>query len=262
MGRIQLFEFTDLLWYPRTFRRMQTDYLQFASTLSTGHKNILPLILKALQHAQTTQIIDLCSGGSGPWKRLLPLLASSGCPVQVTLTDKFPDPDSIKRWSSASDPSISYLNESIDATAVPAAMDGMRTVFEAFHHFAPSQARQVLLDSVTHRKAIGVFDAGLRMPAGFILLVLSPIITVLTYLLITPFIKPRRISRFLWTYLLPVVPLATCWDGIISLLRTYGPDDLQSLADSIQCEGYSWETGRASTGTPVFDFVYLIGYPS
>lgn len=70
MRRIHLFEFTDQAWYPAAFRRMQTDYLQFAATLGAGHKNLLPLFLKAMQHAGTTQIVDLCSGGSGPWVRL------------------------------------------------------------------------------------------------------------------------------------------------------------------------------------------------
>lgn len=240
---------------------MQTDYLQFASTLSAGHNNIVPLISKALQHAQTNEIVDLCSGGSGPWRRLQPLLAEAGCPVQVTLTDRFPDPDCLDRWAAEGHPSLRYLSEPVDAAQVPVHFTGMRTMFEGFHHFPPTQARAILADAAEKKSSIGIFDAGLRKPAGYLLLALSPLITILTYLIITPWLKPRRFSRFLWTYLIPVVPLATCWDGVISLLRTYEPEDLDELTRPIPCEGYTWETGRASTGTPVFDFVYLIGYP-
>ena len=63
MRRIHLFEFLDLPWYPQAFRRMQTDYLQFAATLGMGHQNLVPLLAKAMQHASTTKIVDLCSGG-------------------------------------------------------------------------------------------------------------------------------------------------------------------------------------------------------
>jgi hypothetical protein len=77
----------------------------------------------------------------------------------------------------------------------------------------------------------------------------------------TPFIKPRTLSRFLWTYLIPLVPLATCWDGVISMLRVYSERELRELADSLKVEKYVWEIGRASTGTPLFDFTYLVGYP-
>lgn len=72
---------------------------------------------------------------------------------------------------------------------------------------------------------------------------------------------PRMLSRFLWTYLVPVVPLATCWDGVISLLRVYSPHDLDELAGSVQCKGYTWECGVASSGAPPFVFTYLLGFP-
>ena len=66
MQRIQLFEFTDLPWYPATFRRMQTDYLQFVASLGSAHKYLIPLLTKGLQQAGTNEIVDLCSGSSGP----------------------------------------------------------------------------------------------------------------------------------------------------------------------------------------------------
>lgn len=53
MRRIHLFEFMDLSWYPQTFRRIQTDYLQFAATLGSGHKYLIPLFKRVLDHAQT-----------------------------------------------------------------------------------------------------------------------------------------------------------------------------------------------------------------
>ena len=92
MKRIHLFEFTDSSWYPKTFRRIQTDYLQFAATLGSGHKNLIPLFIRAMQHAKTTEIVDLCSGGTGPWLRLQEQLKQAGLSVSVKLTDKYPNP--------------------------------------------------------------------------------------------------------------------------------------------------------------------------
>jgi hypothetical protein len=261
MTRIQLFEFTDLPWYPQTFRSMQTDYLQFAASLGSGHKNLIPLFQKALRQAKTANVIDLCSGGAGPWVNLKKQLEENGIPVTVQLTDKFPNPESIKRISSGSNPGIEYLPDSIDAADVPERLLGMRTLFEGFHHFRPEQARRILRDAQAKGRAIGVFEASLIPPFGIILLILSPVITFLTYLLATPFIRPFKLSRMIWTYLLPVVPLATCWDGVISLLRVYSVEELNELVAPIRKEDYVWETGRASTGTPVFAFTYILGYP-
>jgi hypothetical protein len=42
MRRLRLFEFTDMAWYPRPFRRIQTYYLQFVATRGAGHENLVP----------------------------------------------------------------------------------------------------------------------------------------------------------------------------------------------------------------------------
>lgn len=261
MSRIHLFEFTDLSWYPPTFRRMQTDYLQFATTLGSGHKNLVPLLRRALQHAGTREILDLCSGGTGPWLHLRQRLVEAGLPVQVRLSDKFPHPETLLNLPEPSRPGIEYLAEPVDAMHVPTRLTGMRTMFEGFHHFKPEQARAILQDAVAHKAAIGIFEASLTPPGGLLLLLLSPFITFISYLLLTPFIKPRAWWRFLWTYLVPLVPLATCWDGVVSLLRVYSVKELPALVAELPTNEYTWEIGVASTGTPVFQFTYLLGYP-
>jgi hypothetical protein len=262
MKRIHLFEFTDQKWYPSTFRQMQTEYLQFAATLGSGHKNLIPLLNKALTQSSTTEIVDLCSGGSGPWMRLRGQLKQSGMNVNVLLTDKFPNPEALQKWSRSTWEGIKYLATPVDAMNVPVNLKGMRTLFEGFHHFRPEQAKVILKDAIEKNVAIGVFEASLKPPFGVILLLLSPIITIMTYMLITPFMKPVRLSRFIWTYLIPIVPLATSWDGVISLLRVYSTTELIELTSTINCDNYVWESGVASTGTPIFDFTYLIGYPT
>jgi hypothetical protein len=261
MKRIHLFEFMDLSWYPQTFRRIQTDYLQFVATLGSGHKNLIPLFIKTMQHAQTTEIVDLCSGGTGPWIRLQEQFKQAGLIVSIKLTDKYPDPEAVQRWSEASRQGIEYLAEPVDAMNVPPHLSGMRTLFEGFHHFRPEQASAMLQDAIEKKVAIGIFEASLKPPLGLLLLLLAPFTTFLSYLFMTPFIKPRTLPRFFWTYLVPLVPLATCWDGVISLLRVYSPQDLKELTDPLQSKDYAWEAGLASTGMPIFEFTYLLGYP-
>lgn len=259
MKHLHLFEFMDLPWYPQAFRRIQTDYLQFVATLGSGHKYLIPLFKKAMQHARTNQIIDLCSGGTGPWIRLKEEFEQEGVFANISLTDKYPDPESIQKWAPRQ--GITYLRESVDAMNVPPHLKGMRTMFEGFHHFTPEQAKAILRDAVEKRVAIGIFEASLKPPFGTILLLLAPIITLASYFFMTPFIKPRTLSRFFWTYVIPLVPLTTSWDGVISLLRVYSPQELEELTSSFLSADYIWEIGQAPTGTPIFTFAYLVGYP-
>ncbi len=261
MRRIHLFELTDLTWYPQTFRDIQTDYLQFVTTRGSGHENLVPLFAKALGAAGTNEIVDLCSGGTGPWLRLREQLLQAGLPMTVKLTDKYPHPEAVRKWDEASQLGIEYLTEPVDALNVPPHMTGMRTLFEGFHHFNPEQASAILEDAFNKRVAIGIFEASLKPPLGWLILLLSPLMTLLGYLFTAPFITPRTFSRFLWTYLIPVVPLVTCWDGVISFLRVYSIEELKALTDPFKSGDYTWESGLVSSGTPIFDYVYLIGYP-
>ena len=209
----------------------------------------------------TAEILDLCSGGTGPWQRLRVQLVQAGLPVKVTLTDKYPNPQALRKWSISSQEGIEYLPEAVDAMCVPSHLRGMRTLFEGFHHFKPDQARLILQDAVEKRVAIGIFEASLQPPQAPLIFLFSPLMTLLGYLFVTPLIKPRTWSRFLWTYLLPVVPLATCWDGLVSFLRVYSQKSLKELTSSLQGKDYTWEIGQVSTGTPLFVFTYLLGYP-
>jgi hypothetical protein len=49
--------------------------------------------------------------------------------------------------------------------------------------------------------------------------------------------------------------------SVVSMMRGYSFQELQELTDSIQCVDYKWEIGQVSTSTPVFNFMYLLGYP-
>ena len=262
MKRIHGFEFTDLPWYPSLFRRIQTDYLQFVATLSAAHGRLIPLLRKAMECSGTRQIVDLCSGTGGPWIRLKEQFEQAGLNVVVTLTDKYPDPETIQSWSASSQQGIRYLAEPVDALNVPSNLKGMRTLFEGFHHFNPERAQAILRDAAQRKIPIGIFEASLKPPFGALLLLLAPLTTLVSYFLLTPFIQPRTLSRFFWTYLIPIVPLATSWDGVVSFLRVYSPAELEQLVNSFVSEDYTWETGQASTGTPIFTFTYLIGHPA
>jgi hypothetical protein len=265
MKRIHLFEFLDLAWYPQTLRRIQTDYLQFSTTLGgsrgSGTKTLIPLFKKAMQNAKTTEIVDLCSGGTGSWIGIQEELRQAGLAVSIKLTDKFPNPKALQTWPEMARQGIEYLVEPVDAMNVPDHLMGMRTLFAGFHHFKSEQAKSILNDAFEKKAAIGIFEPSLKPPFGFFLLLLAPITVLLSYLFMTPFIKPHTLSRFFWTYLVPIAPFVTCWDGVISMLRVYSPDELKELTNSLQRNDYIWEIGQASLGIPVMKMTYLLGYP-
>ena len=81
----------------------------------------------------------------------------------------------------------------------------------------------------------------------------------LAVLATTPFIRPFRWGRLVFTYVIPILPLLCLWDGLVSCLRTYSARELRELVRDLESEGYAWDVGELRfPGTPV-TVAYLIG---
>jgi hypothetical protein len=258
MKRFHLFEIEDQPWCPRTLRDALTDYLQFALVTMKPYAAMVPLLASALQSTGARRVLDLCSGAAGPWLWLHPVLAEMGVSVSVCLTDKYPNKEAFARLSSVTHQAISYHPQPVDAARVPGELLGFRTMFTAFHHFSPEQARAVLADAVCQRQGIGIFEAGQRSILAIMLTLLAPLVL----LFVTPVIRPFRWSRLLWTYLIPLVPMVTLFDGLVSCLRIYTVQELNDLVAGLDATNYRWEIGTVKTTTTVVPVTYLIGVPS
>jgi hypothetical protein len=128
-------------------------------------------------------------------------------------------------------------------------------MFTSFHHFSPEDARAILQNAVDAREGIGIFEITRRAPLTIGLMfpwALMPFVC-------TPWIRPFRWSRLLWTYLIPIIPLVFLFDGVVSCLRTYRPQELREIVDTVTAGEYHWEIGEHASGrVPI---TYLIGYP-
>ncbi len=257
MKRLHLIEIEDQAWCPRTVRDAVTDFLQFALAGSKPYAAIIPVLATALQRTGTRRILDLCSGASGPWLWLYPALAERGVSLSVCLTDKYPNMEGFERASRLSNQVISFHSQPVDPTRVPGDLLGFRTMFTAFHHFCPEQACAVLADAVRNRQGIGVFEATQRRPLALVLMLLAPLMV----LVMTPLIRPFRWSRLLWTYLLPLVPLVTLFDGLVSCLRTYSVQELHELTARLAANDYQWDIGTVKIKTTPILITYLLGVP-
>ncbi len=256
LPRVQLFELEDLAWFPRVIRDYATDYLQFIEHRLRLHRPVMPLLRDLLERSGSERIVDLCSGGSGPLRAVIRELRESGLEVQVLLTDKYPNLEAFKRAQALSGGSIGFLAESVDARDVPPDLPGIRTLFNSFHHFTPDDARAIIRGAVGARQPIAVFE----IPERKLSVVLSTLLAPFMVLLATPFIRPFRWGRLVYTYLLPLIPLTCLWDGVVSQLRAYTPDELDRLAEDVSTE-YAWASGKVAVGGLPARLTYLIGHP-
>lgn len=259
--RFHLFEWEDFAWYPDVLRTAQTDYLRFLMDTFDVFRAVVPHFARALKASGEEEIVDFCSGGGGSLLIMQQHLRRQApeLPFRVTLTDLYPNLAASKHIERRSEGAIRYYSKPVDVRRPPAVLNkGFWTVFNGFHHLREADAKSVLEKAVQHQRPIGIFEP---IDKSLLQLVINTFALTILMFLVTPFIRPFRLSRLVFTYLIPLIPLCTLWDGWVSVLRLYPPKVLLNFAEK-EIEGgesYHWTAGKARHifGT----VIYLIGLP-
>lgn len=258
MPRLHLVELEDLPWFPAPVRDAATGYLQMMIHQSDAFGPAVPLLSDAISRTGAGRIVDLCSGGGGPWRRLSAALRDAGVSRPVLLTDRYPNVGAVHAVNGGDTAVPVALHPApVDATQVPSSLDGFRTMFSAFHHFRPHDARAVLADAVADGAPIAIFERTKRNLTCFLLMLVTPLFVLLGM----PAVRPFRVTNLLFTYLIPLVPIVVIWDGIVSTLRTYSVEELRALVASVPGqEQFDWSIGEAAGRGPL-PMLYLVGTP-
>jgi hypothetical protein len=256
--RMHFFEFEDFAWFPARIRDYMTDFLRHSTIRMKLHRPMIRILTAAVEKSGTPKIVDLCSGGGGLLAAMQRDICQSGPPgMSITYTDKYPNVEALSAICREQAYGLSFERASVDATAVPVRLAGIRTMFSAFHHFRPEVAQQILADAVASRQGIAIFEISRRSLLGLVPMLLSPIGTWL----MTPFIRPFDLKRLFFTYVVPAVPFFVMWDGIVSAFRTYTVDELNAMAAKLSSDRFEWTAG-VTDGPYGYKITYLTGVPT
>jgi hypothetical protein len=255
MRRLELQEIHDHPAFPGFLRDLVTDAMQSVWEFANSYKAVLGRLLEAMEDAGAAEVLDLCSGGGGPWLRLAHEPELRRIPgVSVRLTDKYPNRLASER-AEATSSLLRFEPSAVDATRIPGHLSGFRTFFSSFHHFGPETAHKVLRDAMEHRQGVGIFEMPQRSAKTIFMICCIPAFSWF----LAPTIRPFKWSRLFWIYVVPVVPFVLFYDGIVSCLRAYSHEELEGLVAPLATPGYEWRIGEErSEFLPV---TYLLGYP-
>lgn len=256
--RLHGIELLDIPRCPRAIRDGATDYLQFIIRTGNAYGPIVRILASALADRDERSIVDLCSGGGGPWPELRSALVSHGAPanLRVQLTDLFPNQRAFAK-NTARDALVTGVSTPLDVEQEVVPYPGMRTFFSSFHHFAPAVAERVLRNALCTRQPILIAEATQRSALAVMLMLLTPLFVWLA----TPQLRPFTWSRMFFTYIIPAIPFVVCFDGIVSCLRTYSPAELRELVKSVKDLQYEWQLGLARGSGPL-PVTYALGLPT
>lgn len=253
MRRIHAFEFTDLSWWPDYFRVLLTDFLRMLLIVFKPFDIKNSEISKAISNSKHNNVIDLCSGTSGPWLDLYENIQNQlGNDFNLFLTDKFPKQKQDNLLQS--NQNITKIVESVDATKVPSQLKGVRTLFNGFHHFSDEQASDILKDAIDNDEPIFIFEI---LQRSWIDICVLSFLTPVFVLFLTPLVRPFRWSRLFWTYIIPLAPAIIFWDTLVSNLRCYNKEELISMAKTVDVNNrFNWHVGEYRKGLVPVTYMY------
>jgi len=264
--RVHFFELQDLETCPPFLRNLITETLALGWRLTGAADAVVPILANALSKTRQTTVIDLCAGGGGPTPCIIEALNrfSHQIRYKAVLTDLFPN---LPAWEKivACSGQLTFERSRCDATSMPERLDGFRTMFLSFHHFAPDAARQILADAVRKRQGIAVFELQNRHLSSVLgLLFFGTLFIVFVSL----FVRPLNFRRILLTLIIPLIPVFCVFDGVVSALRTYTVDEMNSMLQQLRNEepaakDYTWSVKMGTCGIMgLVEMTYLIGYPA
>lgn len=261
--RRHLFEWEDQPWLPASLRDIITDHLQHAFASDRAkylRETIVDILEPPLRRSGATQVVDVCSGSGGPLPALFDELTTRlGRPLTAKLTDLYPNEAAFKAAEAKSSGRVHGHLKSVSAFDVSKELGTFQTLFTSFHHFAPEDAKRVLADAANKRRTISIIEPFRRAD-----LPLVAVGGLLRGILATPFIGRMSLARFLWTYPIPLSAMVLAWDGAVSCLRAYEPEEMLGLAREAVPTGYQWEAGRKTIphSPAKLSITYLIGEPA
>jgi hypothetical protein len=222
LPRLHLFEFNDAPFAPKVLQRTIVSAL--SRTLRWGRMldGLVEPFVDFLHASGAREVLDIAAGAGEPAAVLLEALQKKGhVPPTFTLTDLHPH---VEAWASLVEQhpeKLSFIPEPVDATRLDESLGRgrARVLINAFHHFPPSLAQQVLLGLAKDAPGVFIAEGLVRDPRSF--------------LAMTPWGLPAL--------------LASMWDGTVSTFRCYSREELLCFTEPLGA-AWRWEFGTYPVG--------------
>jgi hypothetical protein len=221
-------ELEDYTWFPPLFRRYQLEFIGSLVNWLKIYKPLVPILLKLKSVTDIQKVIDLCSGSGGPAIFMQQQIGNS---YSTVLTDKFPPPF-------AKQPSVTYLNESVDVLHINPEPDTLYSMYNAFHHFTSVEQLQIIEKVIQSQSSIMIVEILTPSINSYLSVFLSG--TILQWIT-AAFVKPFSFKRLVFTYIIPINIFTVVYDGLISVLRSKSVKQYKKLIGNISKKNYDLE---------------------
>ncbi|MCI0530396.1 MAG: class I SAM-dependent methyltransferase [candidate division Zixibacteria bacterium] len=234
MSRIKWFEFHQQDWLPDYLKVRQLEGI-FQILKSVGFDQSLLTLFRKLQANTNAEIyLDL---GSGAGNVMRFLAEECGRRINFILSDINPKIDSYQLLKQTY-PQIDYIPQSVDIATADVVLKGKAiTMISTFHELDQKQAQRAIGKLFRHSRGFLIIEP---FSKWWKQMFLFP--AMLVSLFLVPFrIRPWSTGMFIFTWLIPLLPLMHMHDGLVSWLRSYGEKDFRQMIHECSPVGWEWE---------------------
>lgn len=242
LPRLQLFEFNDAPFVPKALQK--TIISTLSRTLRWGHllDGLVQPFVDFLHASKAHEVLEIAAGAGEPAAVLVEALLERGHqPPTFTLTDLLPHPESWQALSARYPERITFIPEPVDATNIEPSLGRgrARVMINAFHHFPPALAQQLLLGMAKDSPGVFIAEGLVRNPLSFVAMAPWGIPSLLADPVLS---SESRAARVALTWLTPIALLASGWDGTVSTFRCYTHEELREFTKPLGSR-WRWEFG-------------------
>ncbi|GAB4356696.1 MAG: hypothetical protein Kow0060_09560 [Methylohalobius crimeensis] len=232
-------------WFKGILREGYIDCLNNIHRFLEPYRNIAPVIYDWAQRHQVNTLLDIGSGGGMQIATLLQYQETTPeQPLRFVLSDLYPQVANYEHLKNQHEANvIDYIASPVPIRHLPQSYRYL-SIFSAFHHFHPKDAAGLLNEVVMNRNGFCIVEFTERNWIN-----LFSMIPAFFLNLLAPLTAPKfRWSKVLLGTVFPLIPLLVCFDGLVSVLRSYKVEELLDMIPSEAKNNFVIEYGSVPWG--------------
>lgn len=205
------------------------------------------------------EALDLCSGTGRAAEETVKYGIRKNSPLpKLYLSDLFPDLNSFEQLKKKYPDNIDYIAEPLDMMNPPLDKFKLFTICAAFHHLKQKDASRVLNNFLVRGGSLIIFEPLSRSLLNLVMMIIIIPVLVPIYAVVSVLARPRCLISWLFCLIVPIIPLMVCFDGIISILRTYTRSEIEAMLSPQNARTYSITFKKLKTKCPIPSYACLI----
>ncbi|MDA3969823.1 MAG: hypothetical protein PF442_00565, partial [Desulfobulbaceae bacterium] len=242
LKNILTFEFNDSPRCPDFIRESILEVLGASIRDAGVYDRLAPRFIECCTEGGIREVLGIGAGsGESTAVFLDAVLQTVHTPPHIYISDLLPMVRVMAETCNRYPDLMTPIHHPVDIRNPSVAPDhDMRMVLSAFHHFDRELAATFLHDAREQKVAVFIAEPFTRSLKAFLPLFLHGFTSLARNGI---FSTKMRLAKFIFTFLIPLIPLCLLWDGLVSMMRMYTEEEFMEMVAALpeSDQSYQWQ---------------------